>query len=81
MCQRGIHRMLAHMREGEARSQGSHEVIGHLVRMAGEADSVARCWVDKTGLDASQGHCRMHHRDNDAAVGPAESSQFEKKPF
>ena len=48
--------------------------------VAGGADTTAGRRFDEAGLNAPQQHRRVHHRDNDAALGPANPAQLEEEP-
>src|SRR5438093_3268930 len=49
------------------------------MRMTGGADSLARVRLDESGLNATQRHRGVHNGNDDRALRPAETLQFEKK--
>ena len=49
------------------------------MRVAGRADSPARVRLDESSLNATQRHRGVHNGNDDGALWPAETLQFEEK--
>src|SRR5438132_5954284 len=73
--------MFADVLQNKAGADGSHQVVAELMDMPGGADSTAGHRLNKSRLNATKRHCRMHHRNDHETVPAAKPPQFEEKLF